>query len=160
GLADVPWLHGLAAFGAEPPPDKVRFGPEIEPIVRLIEETPRERCVPVFIDQLRRGLPYRRFLAAAFFACVRKEHSNHHVYNIHSVHQVSLDVRPEERLLPLFWAVNAFKQRQEDFPAPPLTELRGPFPSAANAAGEFREAMQRADLNRAEPALVTLARNQ
>jgi hypothetical protein len=160
GLADGAWLRGLAAFGADPPPDKVRFGPDIEPIVRLIEETPRERCVPVFIDQLRRGLPYRRFLAAAFFACVRKVHCHHDVYKIHSVHRVSLDARPEERLLPLFWAVNAFKQRQEDFPAPPLTELRGPFPSAANAAGEFRDAMQRADLDRAEPALIALARSE
>ena len=160
GLVDVSWLHGLAAFGAEAPPEMVRFGPEIEPIVRLIEETPRERCVPVFIDQLRRGLPYRRFLAAAFFACVRKTHSHHDVYKIHSVHQVCSDVRPEERLLPLFWAVSAFKKRQEDFPAPSLAVLKGPFPSSENAATEFRDAMQRSDLDRAEPALVTLARNQ
>ena len=160
GLVDVSCLRGLAAFDAEPPPDIVHFGPEIEPIVRLIEETPRERCVPVFIDQLRRGLPYRRFLAAAFFACVRKQHSHHDVYKIHSVHQVSQDVRPEERLLPLFWAVSAFKKRQEDFPAPSLAVLKRPFPSAENAAAEFRDAMQSSDLDRAEPALVTLARNQ
>ena len=160
GLADAAWLRGLAAFSAELPPNKVRFGPEIEPIVRLIEETPRERCVAVFIDQLRRGLPYRRFLAGAFFACVRKVHSHHDVYKIHAVHQVSLDVRPEERLLPLFWAVDAFKQRQEDFPGAKLAELKGPFPSSEKAATEFVEAMQRADLDRAEPALVTLARNQ
>src|SRR5207248_616822 len=124
GLAGVPTLGGLAAFAAERPPDKVRFGPDIEPIVRLIEETPRNKCVAVFIEQLRRGLPYRRFLAAAFFAGIRKLHSHHDVYKIHSVHQVCMDVRPEERLLPLFWAVNAFKQRQEDFPTPPLTELK------------------------------------
>ena len=62
GLPNVPILGELAAFGAEPPPDTMRFGRDIEPIVRLIEETPRDRCVAVFIDQLR-GLPYRRFLA-------------------------------------------------------------------------------------------------
>ena len=160
GLVDLSWLRGLASFGAEPPPDKVQFGPDIEPIVRLIEETPRERCVEVFIDQLRRGLPYRRFLAAAFFASVRRQHSHHDVYKIHSVHQVSLDVRPEERLLPLFWAVNSFKQRQEDFPAPSLAVLKGPLPSSETAAAEFRDAMQLADLDRAEPALVALSRNQ
>ena len=55
GLVDVSWLRGLASFGAEPPPDKVQFSPDLEPLVRLIEETPRERCVAVFIDQLRRG---------------------------------------------------------------------------------------------------------
>src|SRR5437773_2618501 len=99
--ADGSWLRELAAFGADVPPDKVRFDSDIEPIVRLIEDTPREQCVSVFIDQLRRGLPYRRFLAAAFFACARKEHSHHDVYKIHSVHQVSQEVRPEEPLLPL-----------------------------------------------------------
>ncbi len=160
GLVDVSWLRGLTACGAEPPPDIVRFGSEIEPIVRLIEETPRDRCVPVFIDQLRRGLPYRRFLAAAFFAGVRKTHSHHDVYKIHSVHQVSQEVRAEERLLPLFWAVSAFKKRQEDFPAPSLAVLKGPFPSSENAAAEFRDAMEHFDLGRAEPALVTLTRNQ
>ena len=102
GLPNVPHLGELAAFAAEPPPATMRFGPDIEPIVRLIEETPRDRCVDVFIDQLRRGLPYRRFLAAVFFASVRRYQSHHDVYKIHSVHQVSLDARPEERLLPLF----------------------------------------------------------
>src|SRR6476646_2577975 len=115
-LADVPSLAGLAAFAAEPPPDKVRFGPDIEPIVRLIEETPRDRCVAVFIDQLRRGLPYRRFLAAVFFAGIRRYRSHHDVYKTHAVHQLSMDVRPEERLLPLFWALSGYKKHQEDFP--------------------------------------------
>jgi hypothetical protein len=153
-------LGGLAAFAAAPPRPTVRFGRDLEPIVRLIEETPRERCVPVFIDQLRRGLPYRRFLAAAFFAGIRKKHSHHEVYKIHSVHQVSLEVRPEERLLPLFWAINGFKQRQEDFPAPSLGELKGPFPAPEKAAAGFADAMDRADPERAERALVALARSQ
>ena len=67
-LADGPALCGLAAFGGEPLPERVRFGPDLEPIVRLIEETPREQCVRVFVAELRRGLPYRRFLAASLFA--------------------------------------------------------------------------------------------
>jgi hypothetical protein len=159
-IADGPWLSRLAAYGADAPPDQVQFGPDLEPIVRLIERTPRKQCVPVFVEQLRRGLPYRRFLAGTFFACVRKTHSHHDVYKIHSVHQVSRDVRSEERLLPLFWAINAFKQRQEDFPLSPLAPLEGRSPSAANAAMEFREAMRHGDLDRAEPALVALARAQ
>ena len=76
-LADGPALCGLAAFGAEPPPERVRFGPDLEPIVRLIEETPREQCVRVFVAELRRGLPYRRFLAASLFAGIRRTHSHH-----------------------------------------------------------------------------------
>jgi len=160
GLPDLPSLGGLAAFGAGPPPDKVRFGPDIEPLVRLIEETPRDRCVPVLIDRLRRGLSYRRLLAAAFFSGIRVQHSNHEVYKIHSVHQVSQDMRADERLLPLFWAVNVYKQHQEDFSAPSLTELKGPLPAPEKAAAELRDAMQRCDLDRAERAVVMLGRNQ
>ena len=159
-LADGPLLCGLATFGAEPPPARVRFGPDLEPIVRLIEETPRERCVRVFVAELRRGLPYRRFLAASLFAGIRRMHSHHEVYKIHAVHQVGMEVRAEERLLPLFWALNGYKQRQEDFPLAAMTELRGPLPSAESAAGEFRQALQRGDQGRAEAALVALARGQ
>src|SRR6187401_2300759 len=104
-LADVAGLSGLAAFGAESIEEKIRFGPDLEPIVRLMEETPREKCVPVFVGELKTGLPYRRFLAASLFAGIRRLHSHHEVYKIHSVHQVSMDVRAEERLLPLFWGL-------------------------------------------------------
>src|SRR5439155_26137228 len=58
------------------------------------------------------------------------------------------------------WAVDAFKQRYEDFPGSSLAQLTGPFPSAENAPGEFEEAVWQLDLGRAERALVTLARSQ
>jgi hypothetical protein len=159
-LPNVPLLGELAALAALLPPDTMRFGPDIEPIVRLIEETPRDRCVAVFLDQLRRGLPYRRFLAAVFFAGVRRHRSHHDVYKIHAVHQVSLDARPEERLLPLFWALNGYKRHQEDFPRSLLTELRGPLPAPEKASAELAGAMEQGDADRAERALVTMARNQ
>src|SRR5262245_9189449 len=159
-LADGQALGSLAAFGAEPPPEKVRFGPDLEPVVRLIEETPREQCVRVFVAELRRGVPYRRFLAASLYASIRRTHSHHEVYKIHAVHQVGMDVRAEERLLPLFWALNGYKQRQEDFPLEAMTELRGPLPPEEKAAGEFREGIERGDPGQAESALVALARGQ
>src|SRR5262245_49107800 len=157
-LADGPSLFSLAALGAQAPPERVRFGPDLEPIVRLIEETPREQCVRVFVAELRRGLPYRRFLAASLFAGIRRVHSNHEVYKIHSVHQVGMDVRAEERLLPLFWSLNGYKQRQEDFPVPPMTQWSGPLPTADKAAAEFREAIETGDQDRAEAAIVALGR--
>jgi hypothetical protein len=160
GLPNLPLLGELAAFGAEPPPATVRFGPDLEPVVRLIDETPRDKCVAVFIDQLRRGLPYRRFLAAVFFAAVRRHRSNHDVYKIHSVHQVSMDARPEERLLPLFWALHAYKKHQEEFTNPLFTALKGPLPAPEKAGAELADAMERFDVDRAERALVALARNQ
>src|SRR5262245_6875959 len=128
-LADMASLSSIASITAAPPPERITFGPDLEPIVRLMEETPREQCVRVFVDQLRRGLPYRRFLAASFYAGIRKARSHHEVYKIHAVHQVGLDVLAEERLLPLFWGLNGYKQRQEDFPWTPLTAFAGPWPA-------------------------------
>src|SRR5262245_61782811 len=58
-LADFHSLSGLAAMAVEQPAEKIRFGPDVEPIVRLMEETPREDCVRVFVAELQRGLPYR-----------------------------------------------------------------------------------------------------
>jgi hypothetical protein len=159
-LTDASWLASLAAFGAEPVPERIQFGPDLEPIVRLIEETPRDQCVRVFVEQLRGGLPYRRLLAASLFASIRRLHSHHEVYKIHSLHQVSMDVRAEERLLPLFWALNGYKQRQEDFPGPAMTVLSGPLPAADKAGAELRDAMERLDLGRAEAAVVALGQDQ
>jgi hypothetical protein len=148
----------LAALGGESPPEKIRFGPDLEPVVRLMEETPRDQCVRVFLNELRRGLPYRQLLAASLFAGIRRMHSNHEVYKIHAVHQVGMDVRAEERLLPLFWALNGYKQRQEDFPLPAMTELRGSLPRTDKAAGQFRDAIERGDSDLAESAIVALGR--
>src|SRR5262249_13003128 len=65
---------------AEGAPDIIRFGPDLEPVVRLIEETPREKCVAALAEQLRGGLPYRRFLAAVFLAAICKRNPHHAVY--------------------------------------------------------------------------------
>src|SRR5262245_26233437 len=101
-------LRGLEVLADETPPATIRFGPELEPLVRLMEETPRDQCVRVFVDQLRRGLPYRKFLAASMMAAVRRARSNHEVYKIQSMHQVSMEAQADERLLPLFWGLNGF----------------------------------------------------
>jgi hypothetical protein len=159
-LADSPVLRGLAALADDPLPEKIRFGADLEPVVRLMEETPRDDCLGVFVKELRRGLPYRKFLAASLFAGLRRLHSNHEVYKIHAMHQVGMDVLAEERLLPLFWGLNVFKQHQEDFPREPMLQWRGPLPSAEKAATQFQEGIESADPDRAEAAIVALARGQ
>src|SRR5215831_12146187 len=153
GLADVTAFAELRALaGDDPPPGTVRFGRDVEPIVRLIEETPREQCVRVLIEELRKGLSYNRLLAGVFFAGIRRLNSYHDVYKIQPVHAVSMRLRPEERLLPLFWAVDGFKIRQQDWPNPPLTELTGPLPGSTEAAAELAAALETAELETVERA--------
>jgi hypothetical protein len=154
---------------AEVTPDLVHLTPDIEPTVRLIEETPREKCVELMIDQLQRGLPYRQMLAALFLAGVRNVMPHpvgfkfHCVLAIHAANQLSLDAAPEDRVLPLFWALDAFKKSQADNAREGnvrMMELGGRLPSPEKAADEFHAAMQTWDDERAQRAIVVLVRSR
>ena len=108
-LVDLSFLAPLshaAASSTTLDSDLVRFGPDLDPLLKLIEVTPLDRCVPVFIKQLESGLSYERFLAVLFLEALRSGDA-HQVCQVHSCHQISSAVRIEERLLPLFWAIPA-----------------------------------------------------
>src|SRR5262245_47164211 len=104
----------LTRADAEVTPDVVQFRPEMEPLVRLIETTPRERCAEMAAGQLRRGVSYRQLLGALFLAGVRNINPRppgfamHCVFVIHSAHLLGLEAPPDARLLPLFYALDDF----------------------------------------------------
>ena len=99
-------------------PDAVRFRPEIEPVVRWIEETPRERALEVAIGHLKGGLSYRDLLAALFLAGIRnvKPHpvgfKFHAVLVINSAHLLGQTAAENDRLLPLLWASTTSRPRR------------------------------------------------
>ncbi len=171
GLSDwTPLLRisPVRAQEASVTPDLVRFSPDIEPIVRLIEETPQDKCIEMMVEQLRRGLPYRNFLAALYLASVRaaKWHGGFHgfdhmAYVIHSIQQLSLDLPPAERLLPAFWALYGFKGGQLAYKDLKRTrELTGDLPPAERATDELHAGLREWDPARAERAVVALVRSQ
>ena len=47
-----------------PTPEMVRFSPDMEPLVRLLEDTPRERVLEEVAARIQRGLSYREVVAA------------------------------------------------------------------------------------------------
>jgi hypothetical protein len=158
-LAALAPLSPLAAAETMLSPEDVRLTPEIEPLVRLIEDTPRERAVPMMIEQLRKGVSYRQFLAALFLASARLNVSPHHFYMIYSAHQLSLEVPAEDRLLPLFWALDTLQHGRG--PGTRFPKIKtGPERSPAKAAAELEVAMQQFDFERAEGALLTLVRSE
>jgi hypothetical protein len=145
----------------------VRFSPDVEPIVRLVEETPRERCVAAMVEQLRQGLPHRHFLAALYLAAIRaaRWHGSgihgfdHSTYVVHAAHQLALDLPAGLRLLPAFSALDHFKAMQQIYPnRRGLPVLAGALPSAERATEEFHAAMRAWEPDRAERAVVSLAR--
>ena len=77
GLANLDFLSHLrpvSAAEAKLDPNKVRYGDDIEPLVRLLEDTPRERVLEEVARGSRRGWPtsssWRRFCwrASAIFS--------------------------------------------------------------------------------------------
>src|SRR5713226_6404989 len=160
----------LSRADAQLTPDVVKFRPEIEPLVALIERTPREKCAEMAVDQLRRGISYRQLLAALFLAGIRNVNPRppgfalHCVFVIHSAHLLSLEAPADSRLLPLFYALDDFKISQErDARAASgdyiMRELRGSLPAAERAAAELSAAMEAWDFERAERAIASLARH-
>src|SRR5881392_1629936 len=65
-------LPSVSAQEAAVDPASVRFHPEIEPLVRLIEDTPRERVLEEVAQRIRKGTSYREVLAALLLAGVRE----------------------------------------------------------------------------------------
>src|SRR6202051_4102555 len=98
----------LSRADAEVTPDIVKFRPEMEPLVALIERTPREKCAEMAVEQLRRGVSYRQLLGALFLAGIRNVNPQppgfalHCVFVIHSAHLLGLEAPADTRLLPLF----------------------------------------------------------
>ena len=156
---------------AEVTPGLMKFRPEIEPLVALLERTPRDRCAEIVVDQLRQGVSYRQLMAALFLAGIRNVNPRppgfalHCVFVIHSAHIISLEAPADLRLLPLFYALDNFKSAQErdavqtsgDYTMRPIS---GTLPTASRAAAEFATAMESWDPERAERAAVSLARHR
>jgi hypothetical protein len=161
----------LSRADAEVTPDIVKFRPEIEPLVALIERTPRERCAEMVVEQLRSGVSYRQILAALFLAGIRNVNPRppgfalHCVFVIYAAHLISLEAPADSRLLPLFYALDDFKAAQErDAKAPSgdytMRTITGPLPAPGRAAAELSAAMEAWDSERAERAVASLARNR
>src|SRR5262245_16031517 len=105
---------------AESAPDSkfVRFRPEIEPLVRLLEETSRERVLEEVASRVQRGTTYRDVLTALQLAGVRNIQPRpvgfkfHAVLVINSAHLASQNSPDKDRWLPIFWAIDQFKGSQ------------------------------------------------
>ena len=99
GLSNLGFLSRLAPVSADEAkldPKKVRYSDEMEPLVRLLEETPRERVLEEVADRIKKGLPYKQLLAALLLAGVRDIQPRpvgfkfHAVLVVNSAHLASL----------------------------------------------------------------------
>ena len=121
GLSGLQFLTDLGPVSADEAkldPRKVRFGDDIEPFVRLLEDTPRERVLEEVAGRIKQGTAYKQILAALLLAGVRSIQPRpvgfkfHAVLVVNSAHLASLASPPEHRWLPIFWAIDNFKNSQ------------------------------------------------
>ena len=103
-------LPSVSAAESQLPADSVQFSPDIESLVRLLEETPQEKIIATFADKIRSGTSYREVLAALLLAGVRNVEPRpsvgfkfHAVLVVNSAHLASLAAPDTDRWLPIFW---------------------------------------------------------
>jgi hypothetical protein len=172
GLGDLAFLSRLkpvSAAEAQPAANMVRLNGDIEPVVRLLEDTPREKLLEEVAARIHAGLSYRDLLAALLLAGVRNVQPRpevgfkfHAVLVVNSAHLASMASPDAERWLPIFWALDHFKdaqaqdKREGDWTMRPVDEARVPTASKARAA--FTEAMDRWDVEATDAAIAGLAR--
>src|SRR5829696_8867510 len=172
GLGDLGFLSRLRPVSADEArlgPKVVRLNPEIEPLVRLLEETPRERLLEEVAGRIKRGTGYREVLAALLLAGVRNVqprpsvgHKFHAVLVVNSAHLASLASPDSDRWLPIFWALDYFKSSQAsnvkegNWTMPPVDESA--VPPSHRAREAFVTAMDRWDEAAADAAIAGLVR--
>src|SRR5947209_11739756 len=172
GLGDLGFLSQLrpvSAAEASLDPKVVRLGSEVEPLVRLLEETPRGRLLEEVASRVRKGAAYRDVLAALLLAGVRNVqprpsvgHKFHAVLVVNSAHLASLASPDTDRWLPVFWALDYFKSsqaqdvREGNWTMGPVDESA--VPPARKARAAFLAAMDDWDEAAADAAVTGLAR--
>jgi hypothetical protein len=172
GLTDLGFLSKLQAGSvsrAKAPLDKVQLSPNVEPLARLIEDTPRNQLLETIGERINNGLTYEEILTALFLAGVRDIQPRpvgfkfHAVMVINSVHLASTAASEKNRWLPLFWALDNFKdaqarnRREGGWYMKSVEESR--LPADSKAKQLFIESMDRWDEAGADQAITSLARS-
>jgi len=118
GWSFLSQLRPVSAAEAQLHPSLVHLDAGIEPTVRLLEETPRERLIEEVASRVKGGLSYRELLAALLLAGVRNVQPRPAVDSSSTRAGDQLGspreyrVADEDRWLPIFWALDRFKSAQ------------------------------------------------
>jgi hypothetical protein len=171
-VGDYAFLGALPALSAQEvraPRNMARVAADVEPLVRLIEDTPQNRLLEAVAERVRGGATYQQLLSAVMLAGVRGIQPRpvgfkfHAVLVINSAHQASLAAHDRDRWLPLFWSIDNFKRsqatnrQQGDWRMAPVEEAR--LPAAAHAGQRFKEAMDNWNTDDADRAIAAWSRS-
>jgi hypothetical protein len=169
GLADFAFIKGLPALSAQQVERSLApVQGDLEPLIRLVEDTPRNRLLEEIAQRIRSGASYQQILGALMLAGVRGIQPRpvgfkfHAVLVVNSAHLASLAAQDRDRWLPLFWALDNFKSSQErnrtegDWHMSAIPNDR--LPPHEQAVTQFRAAMDSWNTENADRAVAMLAR--
>ncbi len=172
GLGDLAFLSRLRPVSAEEAkldPKAVRFEPEIEPLVRLLEDTPRDRLLEEVAAGSRRGRATARCSRRCCWPGVRNVQPRpsvgfkfHAVLVVNSAHLASLDSPDSGPLAADLLGARLLQERpgagrpRGQLDDGPVDESA--VPPARKAREAFLDAMERWDESAADAAVAGLAR--
>jgi hypothetical protein len=170
GLADLAVFNSLPAVAdAYVKPAMVQCCSDIEPLIRLIEDTPRAKVLEETVARIKKGTTYQQFLAAVMLAGVRGIRPRpvgfqfHAVLVVNSAHLASLAAPADERWLPLLWAIDNYKgsqQRNREAGGWVMGAVdESKLPPTTQAKKRFIEAMDNWDEEGTDRAVVPLVRS-
>ena len=157
---------GLAGEQGNHEPGKLEFG-ELEPLVRLMQETPISRLLPTLVAQMKGGVELRRLAAAAALANARTFGGEDYV-GFHTMMalapalHMSAELPENLQPLPVFKVLYRNTNRIQEHGGR-SSEVLGPVTPAPAPTGEpggeaLREAVRQRDVKRAEQTFAALAR--
>jgi len=155
--------------GACTPNAKVRAS-DVEPLIRLLEETPRSQVLEAVGAKILEGASYLEVLAALLLAGVREVQPRptvgykfHTVLAVISYHLIGRGLAGRDRWLPVFWGIDYFKVAQASDAAEGDWRLdaidEAAMPSAQKAGLALVKAMHRWDEPAADVAAAAVARH-
>lgn len=148
----------------------IEFDPRVEPLVRLIENSPREKLFERVASKIRSGSSYQQVLAALMLAGIRNVQPRpsvgfkfHCVLVVNSCHLASLAGPDEDRWLPIFWGLDYFKSSQADESRRSGWKMQSVnetlIPNSQQSHKMFVEAMDAWDAEKADAATAGLIRH-
>src|SRR2546425_4621322 len=158
---------GLASALAEDAPDTLSFG-SLEPLVRLMQETPADRLLPALAKQLHSGTDLRRLTAAAALANARtfggEDYVGFHTMMalapaLHMAQELPTELQPLPVFKVLYRNTNRIQERggrKEEV----LHAVKPATLSEIHPGGEvLREAVRGRKVDAAEQTLAALAQH-
>ncbi len=157
---------GLATAFAEEAPARLDFG-SLEPLVRLMQETPVNRLLPQLAEKLKSGVELRRLVAAAALANSRTFGGEDYV-GFHTMMALAPALRMAGELpqalqpLPVFKVLYRNTNRIQEKGGRKEEVLHpvqpGPLPEGREGGEVLREAVRRKNVEEAEKTFAALAK--